>query len=184
MLVGGARLACLALERREAMRAAPRPPQRAVIAAAGASRCALRPWRWSLPAAATPDRPPALTIRILDVGQGDAILVQPRDHPPLLVDTGPPDGEAGERLADLGIEELSALAITHDELDHSGGLAGVLEEVDVNRILASYGPPGSCRYLDCPPTTGVAAGSRFRLGRARVEVLWPPATASGGREPE
>ncbi len=59
----------------------------------------------------------------------------------------------------------------------------MLEEVDVNRILASYGPPRSCRYLDCPPTTGLTAGSRFRLGRARAEVLWPPATAPAAANP-
>ncbi len=34
-----------------------------------------------------------------------------------------PTPRRDERLADLGIEELSAIAITHDELDHSGGLA-------------------------------------------------------------
>jgi competence protein ComEC len=130
-----------------------------------------------------PGGPPALVIRVLDVGQGDAILVQPRGHLPLLVDTGPPEAEAGERLADLGIEELSAVAITHDELDHSGGLSGVLNNVEASRILAPYGPPSSCEYLDCPPTTRLSAGSRFRLGRARAEVLWPPASAPPAANP-
>jgi competence protein ComEC len=174
VLVGGGRLACLALERRAAMGPAPRSPKRVTIAAAVAfALCAALAFFFGS-GGAGPDRPAALTIRILDVGQGDAILVQPRGQLPLLVDTGPPDAEAGKQLADLGIDELSSIAITHDELDHSGGLASVLDEVDAERILAAYGPPRSCRYLDCPPTTHVAAGTRFRLGRMRAEVLWPP----------
>ncbi len=175
VLVGGARIACLALERRSTMRPAPRPPQRAVIVIAGASVLVIAAIALiAFVRSDGPTRVPALTIRILDVGQGDAILVQPRGRPPLLIDTGPPDAETGAQLAALGVKELSAIAITHDELDHSGGLASVLGEVEAGRILAGYGPPLSCRQLDCPPTIRVAAGTRFDLGRARVEVLWPP----------
>jgi competence protein ComEC len=183
VLVGGARLACLALERREAMRAAPQMPRRFAIAAACALAVCVAAVALLASGGSTPDRPPALMIRVLDVGQGDAILIQPRGQLPLLVDTGPPDAEVGERLADLGIEELSAVAITHDEFDHSGGLAGVLDEVEAHRILAAYGPPGDCRYLDCPPTTRLSAGSRFRLGRTRAEVVWPPAAAPQAANP-
>jgi competence protein ComEC len=182
VLVGGARLLCLALERRRAMGPAPRLPRRSAIAAAIAVPAAIA----GIALLALSDgsgRPPALTIRILDVGQGDAILVQPRHDPPLLVDTGPPDGGAGERLAALGVDELAAIAITHDELDHSGGLAGVLQEVEPGHILTAYGSPRSCRYLDCPPTTRVAAGSRFRVGPARAEVLWPPPSAPPAADP-
>ncbi len=183
VLVGGARLACLTFERRQAMHAAPRPPRRSVIAAACVLATGVAAAALLASGGDTPGRPPALAIRVLDVGQGDAILVQPRDHLELLIDTGPPDAEAGEQLADLGVEELYAVAITHDELDHSGGLSGVLEEVEVDRILAAYGPPADCQYLACPPTSRLSAGSRFRLGRTRVEVLWPPATAPAAANP-
>jgi competence protein ComEC len=175
VLVGGARIACLALERRSTMRPAPRPPTRVVLVTAGASVLTIAAIALTgSDENDAPAREPALTIRILDVGQGDAILVQPHGRKPLLIDTGPPDAETGAQLADLGVDELSAIAITHDELDHSGGLASVLDEVEARRLLAGYGPPQGCRFLDCPPTTRVAAGSRFRLGRARAEVLWPP----------
>jgi competence protein ComEC len=177
VLVGGARLACMALARRESMRAAPRTPRRLVITASCTLAASAVAIKLLAPGAGAPVHPPALAIRILDVGQGDAILVQPRGEKPLLVDTGPPGAEAGKRLVDLGIEELSGIAITHDELDHSGDLGGILDEVQVHRILAAYGPPADCRFLDCPPTTRLSAGSRFRLGRTRAEVLWPPATA-------
>ena len=183
VLVGGARLACLALERRRALAPAPRPPRRRVIVAAVGLSSVAAAIGLIASGDGPPSRPPALTIRILDVGQGDSILIQPRRALPLLIDTGPPDAAADERLADLDVNELAAIAVTHDELDHAGGLASVLEEVEVGHLLTAQGAPRSCRYLDCPPTTRIAAGSRFRVGAARAEVLWPPPSAPPAANP-
>ena len=183
VLIGGARLACLAIERRSAMRPAPRAPRRIGVAAAvAAAACIVVALLVRSEQDAT-ERPPALAIRILDVGQGDAILVEPRDHAPLLVDTGPPGAETGAQLREHGVERLSALAVTHDELDHSGNLSEVLDEVEVQRLLATHRQPRGCKLLDCPQTTLLAAGSRFRLGKTRVEVLWPPETAPRSADP-
>ncbi len=182
-LLGTARLTCVWLERRAEMTAAPRRPR--------ARRLGMAALLVSLPLAALllrgkvadPDLEPRLTLRFLDVGQGDSILVQPRGEPGLLVDTGPPDAEAGEILDDEGVDHLGAVAITHDELDHVGGLASVLESVEVDRLLVGKATPSSCSYLTCPPVTSVEAGSRFRMGCARVDVLWPPASRPLGENP-
>jgi len=184
VLVGGTRLACLALERREAMRAAPRPPRRLVLIAATVLAGLVA--GIALLAGGSGERagrPPLLTIRILDVGQGDAILVEPRDHEALLVDTGPPGAEIGAQLAELGVDELFAVAITHDDLDHSGGLAEVLGEAEAERLLVADRLPASCRYAMCPPATRLAEGSTFRMGPVRAEVLWPPASAPPAEDP-
>jgi competence protein ComEC len=183
VLVGGARLACLAFERRSTMRPVPRPPKCVAVAAFGTFLLVITAIAVIGMGGESATRAPPLSIRILDVGQGDAILVQPRGRPPTLIDTGPPDAETGAQLADLGVEELSAIAITHDELDHSGGLASVLSEVEARHIITGYGPPRSCRFLDCPPTTRVAAGSRFRIGKARAVVLSPPPGTPMGEDP-
>ena len=185
VLVGGARLGCLALERRAAMRAAPRPPvsRRAlaigavVVALAGAGTIVLS--RDSDP----PGAEPRLIITVLDIGQGDAILVDPRGSAPLLVDTGPPDGNVGKALAEQGVGELFGVAITHDDLDHSGGLASALTEVDARHLLVGDRLPQDCEYLDCPPATRLAEGSRFRLGSTRIEVMWPPSNAPPASNP-
>ena len=67
-----------------------------------------------------------LRVSVLDVGQGDAILLQPAGAPPILVDTGPPgDGIAAE-LDDAGVERLGALILTHDQSDHDGAEDEVL----------------------------------------------------------
>ncbi len=120
-LLLGARLACAALERRSELRPGwggrfgSRRTAAAALATALATALVV-----VLPGEPRPAGPPPdLTMRVLDVGQGDAILLEPRDALPILVDTGPPGGGAAERLDDLGIDRLGALALTHDELDHS-----------------------------------------------------------------
>jgi len=183
VLVGGARLTCIAIERRLSMRPAPRPPRRLALALAGSLAACAAALALVGSVGSEEGSPPALTIRILDVGQGDAILVEPRTRPPLLVDAGPPDADVGRLLAELGVEELSAIAITHDELDHSGGLGSVLGEVDTRHLLSPYGKPAACRFLECPATKRLAAGSGFSLGRVDVEVLWPPATLPPAANP-
>ena len=127
--------------------------------------------------------PPALALRILDVGQGDAVLVEPRGRSPLLIDTGPPEGEAAERLSELGIDRLFGIAITHDERDHSGGLADVLDEVAADRLLVAGPVPETCSYEKCPPAVRLARGSSFRLGRVRIEALWPPPATPPAENP-
>jgi competence protein ComEC len=65
-------------------------PAVAVVAVAGGVALA--------PARAAPAGPPSgLRMTVLDVGQGDAVLLQEPGHA-VLVDTGPPDGEVVDRL--------------------------------------------------------------------------------------
>src|SRR5205807_4142415 len=59
---------------------------------------------------------PAFTMSFLDVGQGDATLVQ-RDGRAILVDTGPPDGPIMQRLREAGVRRLDVLVLTHAQAD-------------------------------------------------------------------
>jgi competence protein ComEC len=127
------------------------------------------------------EAPPNLRIRFLDVGQGDAILLEPRGALPILVDTGPPGGGAAERLAELGIDRLGALALTHDQFDHSGALGEVLAQVEAERIVHARGArPSFCAGSACPGLRPVSAGESFRAGRLRLDVLWPRVAARVG----
>ena len=126
-----------------------------------------------------PGRSAGLTISFLDVGQGDAILLRTRGGHSLLVDTGPPGSAAAQRVSELTSGPLGALALTHDESDHAGGLEDVLRRSGALRLIVGRGAiPEACRFTRCPPIERVSAGDSLHLGRLAVRVLWPPPGSS------
>lgn len=114
-------------------------------------------------------------VVVLDVGQGDATLLQPRVGRPILIDAGPPEAGVVHQLRDLGVEHLGALLITHDHLDHTGGAAAILARLQVDLL----GRPFSIPSLDSIATSRsvrtatLRAGRVLRSGSLRLEVLWP-----------
>jgi competence protein ComEC len=120
--------------------------------------------------------PPGLRVSVLDVGQGDAILLQPRDAPAVLVDGGPPgDGIAAE-LRDAGVERLGAAIVTHDQSDHAGGIRDLLGAMPIDRVLfAALRRSTLTRVHAAGIATGrLARGAELRDGSLRLDVLWPP----------
>jgi competence protein ComEC len=117
-----------------------------------------------------------LRVVVIDVGQGDAILLQPARAPAVLVDGGPPgDGLAG-KLEAAGVERLGAAFITHDQSDHAAGIEELLGRFPVSRLV--YGrlaraPLSAARAAGAAPIQ-VAAGGEVRSGGLRLEILWPP----------
>lgn len=120
--------------------------------------------------------PPGLRVSVLDVGQGDAILLQPRNAPALLVDGGPPGDDLAAKLRDAGVERLGAAVVTHDQSDHAGGILELLGRMPVGRLL--FGklrqPTFAAVRAAGVPTGRLAAGGQIRSGRLRLDVLWPP----------
>jgi competence protein ComEC len=135
-----------------------------------------------VPTAATELPPPGLRVTFLDVGQGDAILLDPRAGEPILVDAGPADAEVAERLDQLGVDRLAALVITHPQSDHAGGAPSVLERLEVGRLLQATADPtarAAARAAGTPLARLAAGASVNAEGRLRIEVLWPPREALG-----
>ncbi|HET7342012.1 MAG TPA: MBL fold metallo-hydrolase, partial [Methylomirabilota bacterium] len=72
---------------------------------------------------------------VLDVGQGDAIVVEAPDGRTVLVDAGAGGAyrlDAGERVVapflwNRGILRLAAAVVTHPDADHAGGMAAIRE---------------------------------------------------------
>ncbi|WP_337845569.1 ComEC/Rec2 family competence protein [Thermus sp.] len=122
-----------------------------------------------------------LDLWALDVGQGDALLAR-LGGAEVLVDGG--RLEAGERvvraLRALGVEALEILVATHPDADHAGGLLKVAEEVPVGIALLSPAFREEDPLVRALKAKGVpllrpGAGTRLRVGRGRLEVLWPRA---------
>jgi len=80
----------------------------------------------------------------LDVGQGGAVLVRTQHHT-LLFDAGPRLGssDAGQRvviplLRALGVRHLDAMVVSHSDVDHAGGVPGILREILVRQTYSSF----------------------------------------------
>jgi ComEC/Rec2-related protein len=133
---------------------------------------------WPHGSGAPSGRPPGLRIEVLDIGQGDAILLQPRSAPAVLVDGGPPGDELVAKLHDESVERLGAAVVTHDQSDHAAGIAEALGRLPISRLV--YGRLDR-QFLATAQADGarpdqVAAGTTLRSGSLRLEVLWPPPT--------
>jgi competence protein ComEC len=138
----------------------------------------------------TPPPPAGLRLTFLDVGQGDAVLLQVREGA-VLVDQGPPEGEVAGQLRRLGVRRLAALVLTHPQRDHVGGAADVLEDLPVDVVLDPRLPVPSpherdalaeAREHDVPVITA-RAGRVFRLGKLVLRLLWPEDSGTPGDDP-
>ena len=125
-----------------ASREAVAPPKRYVrVTAVGIAIITLSVWVWS-PYATPPDE--EVRISYLDVGQGDAILIQLPGRKVILVDggTGFPRLDMGRAviapyLWDQGITHIDLMVVTHPQLDHMGGLAYILSRFSVGEIWSN-----------------------------------------------
>ncbi|MGH2983151.1 MAG: ComEC/Rec2 family competence protein, partial [Solirubrobacterales bacterium] len=116
-----------------------------------------------------------LVVRVLDVGQGDSILLDPPAADPVLIDTGPPGAGVAERLRDLGVESLAAVVISHDQSDHAGGLGELLESLPVGRVVYGQVDPRLRRLALAAGASPLrlAEGGELDSGALRLQALWP-----------
>lgn len=133
---------------------------------------------------AGPPPPGVLRITFLDVGQGDATLIE-LDGTAVLVDTGKPDSPILTRLKQAGVDRLDALMLTHAESDHEGAAPAIIAEHAPALIVdggAGWTSPVQ-RALTRHKVHAPAAGETITLGKLRFHVLWPPRRAPGWRPP-
>ncbi len=78
--------------------------------------------------------PKGLSITYLDVGQGDAAVAELADDRIIVIDTGKSGYQVGEYLRYRGIRNIDALAISHMESDHAGGMEYLLNNFNVIEI--------------------------------------------------
>ena len=127
----------------------------------------------------------ATRITVLDVGQGDSILVEGGRGGRMLIDGGPdPDRllvELDRRLPPWD-RRIDIVVLTHPHEDHVAGLPILLERYRVGRIYETgmRGPgPGYRAFAhdvggSSAPLDGIlSTGARIALDDIRFQVLWP-----------
>ncbi|MDP2674793.1 MAG: ComEC/Rec2 family competence protein [Dehalococcoidia bacterium] len=128
-----------------------------------------------------------LTVTVLDVGQGEAVLIEGPEGNRILVDAGPSEEAIAAALGrNLPFHDrrVDLALITHPQADHFGGLPAVLERYDVGSVLASSIEADSAAYRSvrnsireaAVPYREAAPGQTVDLGGgARLYVVSAPA---------
>ena len=133
---------------------------------------------------------PAFTLTVLDVGQGLAVVAATETHS-MVFDAGPSTGSgwnAGAHIVapfvlNTSGQTLDLLSVSHGDLDHSGGVSGVLEQLNVAAMVApgqlEQRIGGKGQELQTSPCV---AGRKLALGELTVEWLWPRSEDLSGEE--
>ncbi len=136
--------------------------------------------------------PGEVVVSFLDVGQGDATLIQAGDGTSVLFDGGPPEAGVQRALRAAGVRRLDLVVATHQSRDHQGGLHSVLARFPT-RLLLENGDgtrdPDFHRLLAEADARGIRrvtarAGQVLAVGGLVVRVLSPPPRPPGLPPPE
>ena len=124
----------------------------------------------------------AFTVRFLDVGQGDAILLSQGSFQ-ILVDGGRDEKRLLELLGaymPLGDKTIEAVVTTHPDEDHIGGFSGIFDRYRVGTVLQTKEPGDSEAYArfeagvkKANAIEAVAPTSVAFPNGARFEVVFP-----------
>lgn len=146
----------------------------------------------------------ALLVEVLDVGQGDSILMITPDGKTLLIDGGgfgggprqaPQDFDIGEEVVSpalwaRGIRHLDAVALSHAHSDHMGGLPAVLRNFHPAELWVGNNPHIGAYDALLREAAGfriavrtLRAGDALMLGGVQINVLAPLPGYKPGAEP-
>ncbi|MEA2427385.1 MAG: competence protein ComEC, partial [Thermoleophilaceae bacterium] len=140
-----------------------------------------------------PPAPPGrLTVRFLDIGQGDAKLIQDGAGASVLFDGGPPEARVYRQLRAAGVQQLDLVVSTHQSRDHQGGLHEVLDRIPTRLLMENgYGTrdPDYHRLIAEADARGIRhfaaqAGQVLHVGRLTIEILGPSPRPPGEPPPE
>ncbi len=136
---------------------------------------------------------------VLDVGQGDALVMRTPYGRWLMVDTGPADPEEDDPgknrvvrdLRRLGVRRIELLILTHPDFDHIGGTISVLRSFPVGGVMDPAYPAAKSSYvaiLDTARARGIPwrkahHGEVIELDGVEVDVMAPWPQGVGPPEP-
>ena len=127
-------------------------------------------------------------IHFIDVGQGDAVLIQSPSGQNVLYDGGRNDNDALGYLQDLGILKLDLVIASHPDADHIGGLDAVVDFYAPALYMDNGVVATTQTYqnlLEAVQTAGSQlvepTGQTITLGDATLQIIPPPPDESLNR---
>ncbi|RJP27449.1 MAG: DNA internalization-related competence protein ComEC/Rec2 [Actinobacteria bacterium] len=122
-----------------------------------------------------------MRITIIDVGQGDAILVQAPSGATVLVDGGMDERVLAADLRSRGVVFIDAIVVSHPDADHIGGLDGAIDNCEVAMLVhpATKETGQAGKFLARAEEMGVEvqtmrAGDSLQLGEIGLSAYGPP----------
>ncbi|MEF2276780.1 ComEC/Rec2 family competence protein [Deinococcus sp. YIM 134068] len=129
-----------------------------------------------------------VTIRFLDVGQGDAVLVTSPEGKTMLYDGGRSAERMREHLKTYNVTKIDLMVASHADADHIAGLVPAAQTADPT-LFINNGIAGTTRTWERLVAALREDGTTFQkantqvvnLGSVRVRVLAPPAGMGDGQ---
>ena len=129
-----------------------------------------------------------VTIKFIDVGQGEAILIALPEKT-MLIDAGPTGSapKIAQVLQELGRNKIDYLVATHPDEDHIGGMADVISSTQIGAIYAPNKTNNTATYRkflaaiqnnNLQITLAEAGTIIDQIDSYKLEILWPKKDAN------
>ncbi|NJD57202.1 MAG: DNA internalization-related competence protein ComEC/Rec2 [Nitrospirae bacterium] len=117
--------------------------------------------------------PYRLSVTFLDVGQGDAAVVELPDGRTMAIDTGRSGRETADFLAFIGKRRIDVLALSHAHPDHTGGVEYLLGRFPVSAVWDNGGIDYSEGLVSAGMHRALVRGDLIENERFAIQVLHP-----------
>jgi len=113
----------------------------------------------------------SLSLRQLDVGQGDAALITTPEGKRILIDAGPEPTRVADILSASGIDTIDLVVASHAHSDHIGGMPAILSRFTVRAYIDNGIPYTSSVYRRTMSTVERTPGIQYLPATERTITL-------------
>lgn len=159
--------------------------QRAAVGLLSVSMCILAYW-WYVLVWSSLTAPEVARVHFLNVGQGDAVLIETPNRRQVLVDAGRGTAvlSALNEVLSVHDRDIDIAVMTHPDADHIGGFIPVLDQYDIQTVIRSFvsSETGVYRKVleeiekENADVHDITRAYTFTMDGMRFDILWPLGT--------